>query len=461
MWWIKSLFILSYILCLQYELKAQISSKSRTIHRSYFTQYMNNEVGEKDKRYQSALSKMERELANKKSQNQPKKIIVPVVFHILYNSSQPYPSEEQIWWQLNMLNQDFAASKYNVVHPADTLEGFKKKVADTEITFCVPARAGNGKKEIPGIHYVETQRREWGANWEMTFTELSGVDAVDPNKYLNVWVVNLADSVSGWATYPFLKNLKNNGTNTDFEEGIVIGFKFFGQDEKSGGTADIHYNEGKTLTHLTGNYLGLYDLWNVDHTCADDYVNDTPIHNAPNIGCHLYKHISTCYGKAVEMIMNFMDNSDDACQRMFTFGQKLRMQAMFVPGGPRFKLLNTPVDCSIELPLDNNLQFRESSEITNTIPAETSSALTLKIWPIPAKETTTLEIKTPAQATGQEQIEIMIYTPQGQLQKRIPANLTGRSFRTVLDVSDWPAGVYWAFVYTTSGMARGSFVVQH
>jgi hypothetical protein len=57
----------------------------------------------------------------------------------------------------------------------------------------------------------------------------------------------------------------------------------------------------RTLTHLMGNYLNLYDLWNESQPCADDYVDDTPIHNAPNGRFWQYRHVSTCDGSPVEM----------------------------------------------------------------------------------------------------------------------------------------------------------------
>jgi hypothetical protein len=35
--------------------------------------------------------------------------------------------------------------------------------------------------------------------------------------------------------------------------------------------------------HLVANYLGIYELWNEVTPClADDFVDETPNHNAPN-----------------------------------------------------------------------------------------------------------------------------------------------------------------------------------
>ena len=61
-------------------------------------------------------------------------------------------------------------------------------------------------------------------------------------------------------------------------DGIVIDYRYFG----TGGTAIAPYDEGRTLTHLVGNYLNLHDLWNDVSRCSDDEVADTPVHNGPN-----------------------------------------------------------------------------------------------------------------------------------------------------------------------------------
>jgi hypothetical protein len=46
-------------------------------------------------------------------------------------------------------------------------------------------------------------------------------------------------------------------------------------------------------------------------------VSDTPTHNTANYGCPTYPHLSTCAGTPIEMTMNYMDYTDDACMYMF------------------------------------------------------------------------------------------------------------------------------------------------
>ncbi|HPN18474.1 MAG TPA: hypothetical protein PK546_02975, partial [Chitinophagales bacterium] len=51
--------------------------------------------------------------------------------------------------------------------------------------------------------------------------------------------------------------------------------------------------------------------------------------------CPAAGHKSTCSGTPIEMTMNYMDYTDDACMYMFSAGQKSRVLATFATGGPR------------------------------------------------------------------------------------------------------------------------------
>jgi hypothetical protein len=64
-------------------------------------------------------------------------------------------------------------------------------------------------------------------------------------------------------------------------------------------------------------------------------VADTPPHNTANYGCPASGHRSTCTGTPLEMWMNYMDYTYDACMFMFSNGQKDRMLSVFAAGGPR------------------------------------------------------------------------------------------------------------------------------
>jgi hypothetical protein len=105
-------------------------------------------------------------------------------------------------------------------------------------------------------------------------------------------------------------------------------------------TSGAPYNLGRTATHEVGHWLNLRHIWG-DATCGDDLVGDTPLHNTANYGCPAAGHRSTCTGTPIEMTMNYMDYTDDACMYMFSAGQSTRMNALFATGGTRASMLTS------------------------------------------------------------------------------------------------------------------------
>ncbi|WP_226999002.1 M43 family zinc metalloprotease [Flavisolibacter tropicus] len=118
-------------------------------------------------------------------------------------------------------------------------------------------------------------------------------------------------------------------------DGVVILYSSVGSRKKvAGGTYVTNYDLGRTATHEIGHWMNLRHIWG-DAACGNDFVGDTPLHNAANTGCPSADHRSTCTGTPLEMWMNYMDYTYDACMYMFSNGQKDRMLAAFAAGGPR------------------------------------------------------------------------------------------------------------------------------
>ena len=237
-------------------------------------------------------------------------IVLPLVFHVVYHDANSKIPREQIFAQLEVLNEDFNSVGENVQHPAMEGEGFGARTAATGIHFCL---AGEDEYGSPseGIQYIYAENSAWQMDDKMKSAQYGGANTWDARRFINIWVVDLQAGLSGYAQMP-------GGLETT--DGIVIDYSFFGVE----GHTHKPYHLGRTLTHLMGNYLNLYSLWGPS-PCADDGVEDTPIHNAPNFGNPGYKHFSLCDGNEVEMTMNFMDNSDDQSLAMFTVGQRNRM----------------------------------------------------------------------------------------------------------------------------------------
>jgi hypothetical protein len=256
--------------------------------------------------------------------NQNKAVItIPVVVHVVYNTSAQNVSDAQIQSQLNVLNQDFRKLNSDVNLVPST---FTSLVADAEINFCLANRDPNGNATT-GIVRVQTSQTSFSTNDGVKYASSGGSNAWPANQYLNLWVCNMSGGILGYAQFP------GGAAATD---GVVIGYTCFG----TTGTAQAPFNKGRTATHEVGHWLNLRHIWG-DATCGSDLVSDTPVHNTSNYGCPSHPRSNSC-GTSAEMFMNYMDYVDDACMQMFSNGQKSRMQALFVSGGARASLATSP-----------------------------------------------------------------------------------------------------------------------
>ena len=422
-----------YLLLVFLTLSVSISAQEEAPLRKFYTQKVQARI-ETNAAVQEARSAIEREVEEAKRSKQPKKLIVPVVFHILYSGATAYPNNDQVASQLTALNRDFASSEYSSKKSKDGTD-VTAYVADTEITFCVPQKDPNGKKTT-GINYVATDTVTWGDSDGMKSELTGGTGPWDPDRYLNVWVVRLADSISGWAQMP------GGPKGTD---GIVLDYRFFGTE----GTAAAPYDEGKTLTHLIGNYLNLFDLWNEGNLCGDDYVADTPIHNSPNNHCIINEtHVSMCNDNPVEMTMNLMDNTPDACMYMFTLGQKQRMQATLLEGGARASLVESEVQCGkvpkggapsqavVAVAPDVTTEAGESKWL------DSLSLTTVTIFPNPAIAEAHV-IVTVQQTTT---IRTVVYDVLGRVVHQGDTSIGEGQHQIELNVANWPTGAYYTHV---------------
>ncbi|MDJ1467508.1 zinc metalloprotease [Xanthocytophaga flava] len=235
-------------------------------------------------------------------------IEIPVVVNVLYRTAAENISDTQIQSQIDALNEDYNATNADFTLVPATFSGVKANVG---IRFVLDQTVRKS-----------TNKRSWNTNDYMKISSRGGIDPTSSATKLNLWVCTLSNDILGYAQFP------GGASATD---GVVILNTAFGRT----GTAAAPFNKGRTATHEVGHWLNLRHIWG-DATCGTDYVNDTPLHNTANYGCPAAGHKSTCTGTPVEMTMNYMDYTDDACMYMFSNGQKSRMLATFVSGGPRY-----------------------------------------------------------------------------------------------------------------------------
>jgi Pregnancy-associated plasma protein-A/Secretion system C-terminal sorting domain len=316
-------------------------------------------------------------------------ITIPVVVHILYNSSSQNISDAQVHSQLDVLNKDFRRLN---VDTSRTPAVFKQFAADPGFQFELARTDPNGYAST-GIIRKHTAIQAFNIDDAIKYSAKGGDDAWDCNNYLNIWVANLTSGILGYSS------VVGGPKATD---GITVQYTAFG----TMGTATAPFNEGRTATHELGHWLDLIHTWG-DADCGDDHVADTPPQKAPNYGCPGAIKITCGSGPYGDMYMNYMDFTNDDCMNLFTNGQTERMRALFAAGGPRYPLLSTPVLTETPLP---------DTTSSNSTPEGAGPALSL--YPNPASSIVYVQVGAPI-TTG---LTLEIYSSMGQLVLTVGVN---------------------------------------
>jgi hypothetical protein len=212
---------------------------------------------------------------------------VPVVFHVVTASGGAgNVTNSQISQQITEMNQNFAG-------------GESSAAANTEFRFTLQATR----------RWTNTN---WFNNVDSPSVEAAMKSATREGDagVLNIWSTNT--SYLGFATFP-------SWYAADPElDGVVIQYG-----SVPGGNIPS-YNLGKTASHETGHWLGLYHTFQGGCSSTNDQVADTPAQRTSTSGCPAGK--DTCPAAGVDPIHNYMDYSVDSCYNQFTQGQKTRMK---------------------------------------------------------------------------------------------------------------------------------------
>jgi hypothetical protein len=281
-------------------------------------------------------------------------IYIPVVVHVIHNGDAYGVNEnitdEQVQSQITVMTQDYRRM-------AGT-PGFNNNTvgADTQIEFVLAKVDPNGNP-TNGIDRVNLCQASWST------TEINGTlkpaTIWDPTLYMNMWSVNFTDSqLLGYAQFPSSSTLSGLNANGGAEntDGVVAGYRFFGsQSIYPAGNFSAPYNQGRTMTHEVGHFLGLRHIWGDNSTCpatnsdADkDYCADTPATSGSNFGCPA--GTDRCAATpGVDMIQNYMDYTDDTCMNIFTNDQKTRITTVMNNSPRRSTLKTSTKDVAIPL----------------------------------------------------------------------------------------------------------------
>ena len=226
----------------------------------------------------------------------PGKTCVPVVYHIITDGSNGAAAESRVQAQNQALNDQFAGFEdVGVAGEGSNWEG--------ETGFDIGY-------EFEVVNVTVTDNRQWYSGCASSKTERQMKEALRQGgtDTLNVYSCS-PRRLLGYAYFPTI--LEGSSAILD---GVVI------LDESMpGGSADP-YNEGDTLTHEVGHWLGLYHTFQGGCTGDGDRIADTAAEASPASGCPIGR--DSCSGGGLDPIHNFMDYSADACLSEFTRGQE-------------------------------------------------------------------------------------------------------------------------------------------
>ena len=227
---------------------------------------------------------------------------IPVVFHVIRTTGgNGNISAAQIQNQVDILNEDFRALAGTPGAP-----GF-----DTGIEFYLPTTDPQGQPST-GITYSTNNNwfNDGGSYWNSL--------AWDPNRYLNIYTNN------GGGALGYVPDLPQGGIVGQKSDRVVVLWSTVGRNAPYGAP----FNQGRTVTHEVGHYLGLWHTF--DRGCGlasscyttGDVICDTNRESFPTNGCGNGK--SSC--GSPDPVNNYMDYSDDRCMWEFTSEQARRMR---------------------------------------------------------------------------------------------------------------------------------------
>jgi len=203
---------------------------------------------------------------------------------------------------------------FHVIHSGTTGQ-LNAGTVNAQMTALNDSFAGSGWS-FSLVATTYTNNATWFNGMESASTEAAAKSALRQGTAddLNVYSANLPNYL-GWATFP------SSYTSNPDDDGVVILYT------SVPGGSELNYNEGETLVHEVGHWMGLYHTFQGGCSKSGDLVADTPAERSPAYGCPVGR--DTCRASGVDPIHNFMDYTYDSCMDHFTTGQDGRMDSQF------------------------------------------------------------------------------------------------------------------------------------
>jgi len=214
---------------------------------------------------------------------------IPVVVHIIHkNDGTGDLDNDRIRRQIQVLNEDYAAMKGTIGE-----NGFNTKI------------------QFKLMDITRTANDNWhDDNDEVEYKTNLGWDQ---RRYCNIYV----NSASGYLGYAYYAQ---DSSAVGVLDGIVMLYEAFGgRDEGS-----APYNQGRTLVHEMGHYLGLQHTFE-GNACNNTYQTGDRIVDTPAEENEHYECTQTDTCGTPDPIYNYMNYTPDSCMNQFTEEQANRM----------------------------------------------------------------------------------------------------------------------------------------
>jgi len=365
------------------------------------------------------------------------------VIHVLGSNTQNNLSDSLI---LDLLNQSNFLLKAQGIDTALIHPDFRPLVSDAEIQlrlaqFDPEGNPTNGitRTEI-SIDYFPFQFQQDSLSIEAVKQDsLGGKSAWNTEKYLNIWIAPMVDSISRTNYGVPNNNYFPFGTIGTFSEGIPGAV--IDRDIILDPASLLDFAPApNVLCHEVGHALGLFHVWGDPMSCEiNDYINDTPAATITggNICSELF---NTCIDSISDKNDNVSNIMGYGCMLMFTPNQIEAMK-------------NNILEYSPEIIFENEMCGQFSTASNSILESEKES--TPKVYPNPNNGIFT--IKYSEQETTD--ITIDFFDPLGKLIKS-ESFLNTKSIHKEFNLSSNDNGIL-IMVITSKDQVHSKAIMLH
>lgn len=307
---------------------------------------------------------------NAYSTNSDSVLRLPVVVHVLYQNDDENISDDIIKSQIDVLNEDFKRMNADT---SETRAQFDTIVGRANFEFFLATKdpQGNPSNGITRTSTTVSSYIDESALYDpysnilhsMKSESTGGISGWPNNKYINIWVcdirINGIVQLLGYATPPNnLPNWEGDPPTPANEDGVVIHYELFGRDAVVNMGSPVAFL-GRVTTHEMGHYLGLRHVWGDGPCNDDDGIDDTPLSDSD--GQNVCNHSkNTCVDSPYDfhdMVENYMDYSDPACQNSFTKGQMGLIHGVLANQRVELPETSANADTTVGIHTIENFQF--------------------------------------------------------------------------------------------------------